>query len=161
MLLLAYFIFRSIICTRYCTKMFGAAGYCLTRKMSKAVLVSIQIPLCHPPESSDHLEKSDRAERCARTLSAAHERCWRASAADLRDSIGFGSSPPIFSLGLRFRYCPQKFYQMYSVHGFVRGEAAPLVICLMENKQPLQQCPSGGTTQGRTFEGTCTEIRCE
>ncbi len=33
-----------------------------------------------------------------------------------------------------FKYCPQSFYQMYSIHGFLTGEAAPLVIALMANK---------------------------
>ncbi len=36
-----------------------------------------------------------------------------------------------------FKYCPKKFYQMYSIHGFVHGEASPLLICLMGNKQQV------------------------
>ncbi len=37
-----------------------------------------------------------------------------------------------------FKYCPCGFYQIYSIHGFVAGEAAPLAIALMSNK--LQVC---------------------
>ncbi len=39
-----------------------------------------------------------------------------------------------------FKYCPQSFYQMYSIHGFLAGEAAPLVIALMVNKLEVCCC---------------------
>ncbi len=42
-----------------------------------------------------------------------------------------------------FKYCPRGFYQVYSIHRFLAGEAAPLTIALMSNK--LQVC--NGKTQ--------------